>query len=236
MVISLKTFLFFHVSLLYFRIQVDSYWHAYDDHKFHHLKKTNKCVRNYEHHHLPDHSSLPTNYYSPQNSNAQQTEDETNYDTTHCPCYHEATRPYTSNFIEQLSLWPNLMTQHDFEHGESVYGSKIALDYIWKHQNPVDCANVKYIVSGGWPYGFGSRLHMEGIILGIGLHLGRVYLPHPDGDNIFWETDNPFCKEKQKDSTLTCFYEPSSHCKFKMRSLTHSTRMSTVSKSFIWVI
>lgn len=46
---------------------------------------------------------------------------------------------------------------------------------------------------------------MEGILLGMAMHLGRVYLPHPDGDNIFWETAVPFCRD-QHDATLNCFY------------------------------
>ena len=53
---------------------------------------------------------------------------------------------------------------------------------------------------------------MEGLALSIAMHLGRVYLHHPDGDNIFWETNVPFCRNIRKDHTLTCFYEPFSKC------------------------
>ena len=38
--------------------------------------------------------------------------------------------------------------------------------------------------------------------LAIAMQLGRVYLPHPDGDNLFWETKVPFCKDVRKDRTL----------------------------------
>jgi hypothetical protein len=34
---------------------------------------------------------------------------------------------------------------------------------------------------------------MEGLALSMALNVGRVYLYHPDGDNIFWETRNPYC-------------------------------------------
>lgn len=83
-------------------------------------------------------------------------------DRSDCPSFEEATRPYNHDFIEKLQLWPNIMSQYDVEYGESLYNSKEALEIIWKNQNPEDCSTAKYLVSGGWPYGFGSRIHMEG--------------------------------------------------------------------------
>jgi len=103
------------------------------------------------------------------------------------------------------------MKDFDYEHGESLYGLKAGLDLIWKNQHPANCSEAKYIVSGGWPYGFGSRIHVEGWGLAIAMELGRVYLQHPDGDNIFWETNNAHCKS-QKKATLECYYEPFSSC------------------------
>jgi len=85
-------------------------------------------------------------------------------DRSECPSFEDATRPYSSDFIEELGLWPNIMSHFDVEHGESLYGSKEGLEMIWKNQNPEDCSKAKFLVSGGWPYGFGSRIHMEGII------------------------------------------------------------------------
>jgi hypothetical protein len=52
---------------------------------------------------------------------------------------------------------------------------------------------------------------MEGVVLAMAIHLGRVYLPHPSGDNIFWETKIPLCESKG-DYSLTCFYEKFSKC------------------------
>jgi hypothetical protein len=83
-------------------------------------------------------------------------------DRSSCPDFTDATQPYKHDFIEKLGLWPNLMSQYDFEYGETLYGSQEALELIWRNQNPEDCSTAKYLVSGGWPYGFGSRIHMEG--------------------------------------------------------------------------
>jgi hypothetical protein len=138
--------------------------------------------------------------------------DWTNVTEDNCPCFHEQTRPLTMQFIEELSLWPDLMNQLDVEHGETIYGTRDILEMIHKNQNPENCREAKYIISGGWPYGFGSRIHMEGQVLAAAMNLGRVYLHHPSGDNIFWETSNPFCRNTVKDTTLTCFYEPFSKC------------------------
>jgi len=103
------------------------------------------------------------------------------------------------------------MKEFDMKHGESLYGLQAGLDAIWKNQHPANCSEAKFLVSGGWPYGFGSRIHVEGWGLAIAMELGRVYLLHPDGDNIFWETNNPHCKSQGK-STLDCYYEPVSSC------------------------
>lgn len=135
-----------------------------------------------------------------------------------CPSFEEQTKPYSLEFITKLRLWPNLMSQFDLEHGESLYGSAELLELIWNNQNPEDCSTAKFVVSAGWPYGFGSRIHTEAIGLSIALQLGRVYMFHPDGDNIFWETDNDYCKDlgaspPRGDTTLACFYEQlSSRC------------------------
>lgn len=131
-------------------------WHAYDEHK-HQVMQKAEC------------SPAMKDQYNMTEGSEQ------------CPCYFPATRPYPHTFVEQLSLWPDLMTEVDIEHGETIYGSRWGLEEIWKSQNPENCRDAKYIISGGWPYGFGSRLHMEGTILAIAMHLGRVYLPHPDG-------------------------------------------------------
>lgn len=135
-----------------------------------------------------------------------------NRTTAKCPCFSSQTKPLKQQFIDQLSLWPDLMNQLDVEHGETIYGTEAVLEAIWKNQNPEDCSKAKYIISGGWPYGFGSRVHMEGAVLAAAMNLGRVYLPHPDGDNIFWETAVPHCRDTVKDTTLNCFYEKFSKC------------------------
>lgn len=118
------------LCLLYHTV---SGWHAYDEHKYR-VMKAERCT--------------PI-WISPE---ANATEIDT------CPCYHEATRPYSSDFIERLSLWPDLMGQVDVEHGEALYGSQWALEAIHASQNPPDCRKAKYLISGGWPYGFGELL------------------------------------------------------------------------------
>jgi hypothetical protein len=172
-------------------------------------------------------------------------DDEQMVGAAHCPCYHNATRPYSKAFITALSLWEDLAPNVDnlYEstvspyqsaansssatmslpnesyniksnnYYETLYGSQWALEEIHRNQNPENCSTAKYLVSGGWPYGFGSRVHVEGVGLAIAMHLDRVFLVHPDGDNIFWETNVPFCRNVRKDTTLGCFYEPmSSKC------------------------
>jgi hypothetical protein len=165
-------------------------WHAYDKEKFRKVK------------------ALPCG----SNDEKYKWENKTIGDNKRCPCFKSQTQPLKQSFIDMLSLWPDLMNQLDFEHGESVYGTEAVLEAIWRNQNPEDCSKAKYIISGGWPYGFASRVHVEGLVLAAAMNLNRVYLPHPTGDNIFWETNIPHCKNTVKDSSLNCFYEMFSKC------------------------
>lgn len=87
------------------------------------------------------------------------------------------------------------------------------MEKIYENQNPLNCRNASYLIGNGWPFGFGSRIHMEGFGLSLALNVGRVYLYHPDGDNLFWETINPYClKNGQNNANLGCFYESFSKC------------------------
>lgn len=128
-----------------------------------------------------------------------------------CPDFHSATRPLTEAEISAKKLWPGMSKAFDREHGETIYGFRLGLEEIWKNQFPANCSEAKFLISGGWPYGFGSRIHVEGYGLAIAMQLGRVYLSHPDGDNVFWETNNPHCKA-QKELGLECYYHPISNC------------------------
>lgn len=130
-----------------------------------------------------------------------------------CPKFEDATKPYSDETIEKLRLWPELMSQFDKENGQSLYGSELALHAIWKNQNPENCSEAKFLISGGWPYGFGSRIHMEGSALGLAMHLNRIYLPHPDGDNFFWETNNNFCRNGTRwEPGMNCYWQSYSKC------------------------
>lgn len=105
----------------------------------------------------------------------------------HCHTYTEATKPLSKEEYDRMKLWSALRNfNSSSKEAESLYGFRHGIEAIWKHQFPEDCSNKKFLISGGWPYGFGSRIHMEGVGLAIAMQMGRIYLHHPDGDNIFW--------------------------------------------------
>jgi hypothetical protein len=107
-----------------------------------------------------------------------------------CPPIYEVTRPYSKDTIYTLKLWPGLMTEYDKKQGDTVYGSELGLRKVFEYQHPPagTCADAKYIISEGNAWGFGSRMHLEGLVIGLAMHLGRIAMPHPDGDGISWET------------------------------------------------
>ena len=53
----------------------------------------------------------------------------------------------------------------DTESGETLYGSKDILEMIHKNQNPDSCENAKFIISSGWPFGFGTIFSFTDFIL-----------------------------------------------------------------------
>jgi hypothetical protein len=165
-----------------------SFWHAYEENRYHLLRETHDladlCQKDYTLHHLLYHDNLTYFHVIPENEQTKFDNDHRNNDNSsifrgnaspdvdhtsmnfsssegidfnRCPCYSESTKPYSYDFIEMLSLWPHVMNQYDIEHGETIYGSKLGLELIYQNQNPPDCKKAKYLVSGGWPYGFGSR-------------------------------------------------------------------------------
>eukprot|EP01038_Epipyxis_sp_PR26KG_P013804 gene13804-18515_t len=97
-----------------------------------------------------------------------------------CPNFNDSTKPFSKEFIYEKKLWPNLMHHFDHKSGRTIYGSQFGIEKIFENQFPDSCTNSKFIISIGWPYGFGSRIHMEGVGMAIAMQLGRVYLPHPD--------------------------------------------------------
>eukprot|EP01036_Dinobryon_divergens_P039786 gene39786-52510_t len=58
------------------------------------------------------------------------------------------------------------------------------------------------MISNGWPGGFGSVAHVEGLTLAIAMELGRVLLPHPDGPvrgpprDLGWHYDQDHSEER----------------------------------------
>lgn len=79
-----------------------------------------------------------------------------------CPAYKDATKPFPDDFVSRLSLWPGLMNDYDKKEGETLYGAQEALEIVHRNQHPTSCSGARFLISGGWPYGFGSRIHMEG--------------------------------------------------------------------------
>ena len=147
-------------------------------------------------------------------------------------------------------LWPNFVREREVLHGETLYGFYEAIDKIWRNQHPVNCSAAKFIISNGWPWGFGSTVHTESAIFSVALELGRVYLPHPKGRingltfgfDHNWQFDTSFCR-KQKKFSIECYFEPWSSCTIKdaigndnilkYQRLTVDTKRLKLSKSSI---
>lgn len=119
---------------------------------------------------------------------------------------------YSNDFFSRLRLWPNLSPA---QQGKTLVNSREALDMIWKNQHPSNCSAANFIISPGYNAGFAGRIHVEAWRLSFALQLGRVFLEHPSGDWILWETNNQFCRNRSTFAargTLQCYYQPLSNC------------------------
>lgn len=79
---------------------------------------------------------------------------------------------------------------------------------IWNTQNPPDCKKAKYLITEGFPQGYGSELHIYGEVLALSVDLGRVLLQHGGWT---WRYKNKHCEDQGKKS-LECYYHPFSKC------------------------
>ena len=138
-------------------------------------------------------------------------------------CLHDSTqfknktRSVAQESKDKWRLWPNVVSRRDLEDGETMYGFEEGMEAIWKNQHPEDCANAKYLISGGFEIGgFGAEFHLLGEGLAVAMNMNRVYVMFSDGQsqltskmdsNNRFQVDIDFCK-KQGKSRLDCYYEP----------------------------
>lgn len=136
-----------------------------------------------------------------------------------CKKYYNGTdylKPKLIQPDDAWGLWPGLVRDVDVKDGETLFGFYDALDVIYKHQHPENCSQVKFLVSGGYPSGYGSQVHVEGQGLAAALDSGRVFLRHPGPPTNLrhffgWQTNTALCKAAGTD-TLDCYYRPWSSC------------------------
>jgi hypothetical protein len=137
--------------------------------------------------------------------------------------FHRQTKPVSQENQEKWKLWPNVISQDDILHGETMFGFEEGMDAIWKNQHPASCADAKFLISGGFESGFGSEFHVVGAGLALALSMNRVFIMFPDpGDsslmdkmhsNNRFQVDIDYCKNQGKGKTsLDCYFEPWSSC------------------------
>ena len=134
-----------------------------------------------------------------------------------CKIFNQTAKPIDLNSWNNYRLWPNLMSPETLRTGETVFGFREAISIIWEHQHPSSCKDSKFLISGGFPHGFASVVHVEGSALAFAMETGRIYLPNPTGpvqvghlDNR-WQVRNPHCRSQNKNN-MECYYEPWSSC------------------------
>ncbi|CAK0874659.1 unnamed protein product [Prorocentrum cordatum] len=99
-----------------------------------------------------------------------------------------------------------------------LYGTGYAQALIWKHQNPVNCTDAKFIGDRlifrngeyGDRYGMGAALHHVARALAIAMNSGRVLVfERRDRDPTFGWYERVHCKGTRG---WDCWFVPVSHC------------------------
>ena len=127
------------------------------------------------------------------------------------------TSPLKKQEVEKWRLWPGLIEAQDLLKGETMYGFREGMEAIFKNQFRKNCSDAKFVISNGWPQGFGSEVHVVGNGLAIALNMNRIYVINPDGPlvepllNNTWQIDNEFCRARKK-KTLDCYFESWTNC------------------------
>ena len=119
--------------------------------------------------------------------------------------------------LSKLNLWPIINNESNaWSPTSTLYGSREALQELYKHQHPKNCSEAKFLISHNYVAGFGSEVHANGALLGLAISLGRVFLQYPIiHRSLSWQINNSFCSSqnlKRKSLNLECYYEPWSSC------------------------
>jgi hypothetical protein len=90
-----------------------------------------------------------------------------------------------------------------------------AIDFIYRHQHPNDCAKAKYLVSSGYNKGYIHDIHVEGYGLAVALEMNRIYIPNRKKSQAYSYDRQRNFYECTDFYSIDCYYELWSHCSWK---------------------
>ena len=103
-----------------------------------------------------------------------------------------------------------------------------AVRAVWRRQNPGDCSTAKFMVHDFKYSGFGSVMHTIGRSLIAAFSSGRVLVPNPSSP--FFYAQDPWCAERGKDGSPSCYFHPWSHCTVTAADVAQATTRNVCSR------
>jgi hypothetical protein len=105
-----------------------------------------------------------------------------------------------------------------------------AIEIIYRHQHPVDCSKVNYMISGGSRTSFAWGIHLEAYGLGVAMTMNRVYLPNPYlHSSNKWKLPPEICGKAN--NTWDCYFEPWTNCSWEdMTAVRGDRNLTTISR------
>lgn len=102
----------------------------------------------------------------------------------------------------------------------------IVQEYIFKHQNPINCENRSFLIIGGFDTGHGSEIHVIGTYLALALTVNRIAILDP-----FYKNKKSFGSFCGNITTWECFFEPLTNCSIPNNAFINTTEYQNTSQT-----
>mmetsp|Transcript_5138 Transcript_5138/g.14782 ORF Transcript_5138/g.14782 Transcript_5138/m.14782 type:complete len:436 (+) Transcript_5138:231-1538(+) len=120
----------------------------------------------------------------------------------------------TNDTLRSCPVWedvlPGAWTVQDVRsgQGEALHGTSLAQRELFRHQNPQDCSNARFLVHKSQLSGIGSMIHQASIALAAALDTDRVMIFQNPDSHVLLSDD--YCHNMK--AMDVCYFLPISNC------------------------
>lgn len=153
---------------------------------------------------------------------------------------HTIVNNYTTNiearkYVDDIrNAWLKLTGISADQNNYAIYNSNAlnnlyfeeAILGIHKYQNPRDCKNSQFLISGQYRSGSGSELHVETMGLAIAMSMVRIYILAIRQETD-WRFPKEICNGSYSYKVLNCYYQAWSNCEINIPEIIDAINSSS---------